>query len=260
MQIKNKSKLLSEATSAYFICTTPRSGSNLLSTLLCQTNVAGYPEEHFWRNEKRGYEVSWNKSQLGSIIKNGSTDNGIFGTKLILGPMLFEHLCHQICGASAEICRRDPHSELASAFSGVKYVHLARRNKVRQAISWYRALCSNHWIRLQSSSSSHETLNEKYDFSKIDYLVQEIIRRELYFSDYCKRFSILPYNVLYEDLVVSPAKIVADLFQYLGAASSSLHFSIQPVTVQQADDLTDEWVKRYLNDRFPNDKQFDWLS
>ncbi|MBK5949256.1 Stf0 family sulfotransferase [Rhodobium orientis] len=247
------------ATIACFICATPRSGSNHLSTLLCQTHLAGYPEEHFWRCEKHNHEASWDASRLGDIVDRGTSTNGVFGTKLILGPMAFEHLYFKLQQAGVAKPGNNSRVDLTSVFSNVRYVHLSRRNKVRQAISWYRALCSNIWFRRSNVPETSNSINESYDFFKIDHLVQEIIQREIYFSDYCQRYCILPHTVFYEDLVLSPEVTISSILDFLSTRTDTHDFAISSILLPQSDFITEEWEQRYFNDRLPKKSVFNWI-
>src|SRR5437870_4346527 len=96
---------------AYVMCATPRSGSNWLCELLRATGVAGRPDEYLWYGDY----------SLQRILDEGTGEDGVFGCKL---------MWDQIDGAQ----------ELLNALPGVRYLWLRRTDKVRQGISYYRAL------------------------------------------------------------------------------------------------------------------------
>ena len=69
----------------YVICSTPRSGSTLLSKGLQLTKVAGIPHEYFNVDHKSDFKKRWQFSNIEEYItllkKNRVTTNGIFGFK-----------------------------------------------------------------------------------------------------------------------------------------------------------------------------------
>lgn len=79
------------------ICAVQRSGSFLLCEALKNSGLAGYPEEYFLNNSE-GWEdgtcaahqvgcqngVTTKSDFLRLVFKNGTTLNGVFGTKIIV--------------------------------------------------------------------------------------------------------------------------------------------------------------------------------
>src|SRR5438034_10894991 len=74
---------------SYFICSTPRSGSWLLASMLEQSRVAGRPREYFWRETEADLRHRWGASSfreyLRRVLEEGSTPNGVFGAKMMWG-------------------------------------------------------------------------------------------------------------------------------------------------------------------------------
>ena len=60
---------------------------------------------------------------------------------------------------------------LDRVFPDLRYVHLTRRNKVRQAVSHWLAIQSGRWSSLDAIANAAPA----YDFAAIDHLVSEII-------------------------------------------------------------------------------------
>jgi LPS sulfotransferase NodH len=75
------------ANRGYAICTSGRSGSNLLCQYLSSTGVLGYPLEYFNGSGRRrlGYPAYPDdpSQQTGWILTEGATPNGIYGLKII---------------------------------------------------------------------------------------------------------------------------------------------------------------------------------
>jgi trehalose 2-sulfotransferase len=76
---------------SYFVCGTPRAGTSLLTGLLKSTDIAGRPEEYFWRDDVPFWSQRWKTSTfaeyLAAAIRAGTTPNGVFGAKLMWGYM-----------------------------------------------------------------------------------------------------------------------------------------------------------------------------
>ena len=68
----------------------------------------------------------------------------------------------------------------ASIFPNLHYVHISRRDKVRQAISLWRAIQSWSWRQGQGSDSPHSrpTRELVFNYAAIDHLVQRTLAHE----------------------------------------------------------------------------------
>ena len=164
---------------SYLVCATPRSGSTLLCHLLAQTGLAGRPEEYFealrhsglprrpaeyfdperhaniierlafrempdgaqprpnplWRPESYDRYLDW-------ALEEGTTPNGVFGAKLMWGYLGdFADLLRGIEGNAGL-----PIPELLErSFPDLRYVQITRRDKVRQAVSLWKAVQTQAW-------------------------------------------------------------------------------------------------------------------
>src|SRR5262249_20823009 len=127
---------------SYFICTLPRSGSWLLSESLEKTGVAGRPREYF---EPKLYEDNPAVDPIESldkIIRKGMTRNGVFAAKL--------HW-YQFEFATRVVARESDMPVpllIDRRFPGLCYVWLTRRDKIRQAVSYYRASKTGVWWQI----------------------------------------------------------------------------------------------------------------
>jgi trehalose 2-sulfotransferase len=150
---------------AYIVCATPRSGSTLLCEMLTATGVAGRPVEHveFLRAagrpaEPREYFADVADpsvlellpasapphphhapiaERLGHVLRDATTPNGVFGTKVMWGYMgdLQQRLA-ELPGLEA----LDEAQRLARVLGDVRYVHVARTDHLAQAVSMWRAV------------------------------------------------------------------------------------------------------------------------
>src|SRR4051812_29575810 len=169
---------MSTPTASYLICATPRSGSTLLCDLLARTGVAGAPEEYFQglrhtgrARQPRDYlgpaydaevrailgdrsPVDEEPGQveaagfasygdyLDAILRRGTTPNGVFGGKVMWAYLdgLVSEL-RRLPGAPAG----DAYQVLAARFPRLRLIHHTRGDRLRQAISLWRALQTWSW-------------------------------------------------------------------------------------------------------------------
>src|SRR3954470_3229203 len=159
------------ATRSYLVCATPRSGSTLLCRALGQTGVAGRPEEYFEARRDTGrppaprdYFIGAEGIDLDALLgrdhslppapdhsslagvgdyadhvaaalERGTTANGVFGAKVMWGHLSdFSALAG---GAPPELFNR--------LFGRPRYVWVSRRDRVRQAVSLWKAIQTQAW-------------------------------------------------------------------------------------------------------------------
>src|SRR5947209_4516160 len=178
---------------SYLICATPRSGSTLLCEALINTGIAGQPEEYFEALKETGRPrrpkdyfrnlahperilellgdysriddepVRWSPSDvstyadyLARVMEEGTTANGVFGAKVMRGYFddFISHL-RQI----PEYSEMTVPDLLSTIFPNLHYIYVTRLDKVRQAVSLWKAIQTWTWrtddTPLPSGESSH---------------------------------------------------------------------------------------------------------
>lgn len=263
--------------SAYLICSTPRSGSTLLCEALANTGVAGVPDEYF--RERRSQQLDW---RPGDYFRRGPTPdveailsdatppadetvydparfagyddylrwvgaratsaNGVFAAKLMWGA--FPPLVARLRELLGEPRMRDGEL-LAAAFPGLRYVWMTRSDKVRQAVSLWRAVQTWSWRSDQAALSERDPV---YSFEAIDRLVDQIIRHERAWLDYFREAGVEPHIVVYERLAGAYEDTALEVLGELEIeAPSGLRFRRR--LRRQADELSEQWVARYRAER-----------
>jgi LPS sulfotransferase NodH len=260
---------------SYLICATPRSGSTLLCRALDRTGIAGHPEEYFEALRKSGrprrpYEYFdpqrhaniverlafrempdraaepsplWNPDTydryLEWALREGTTSNGVFGAKLMWGYLGdFAELLRGIDGMAA----RTLPELLAAAFPGLRYVQITRRNKVRQAVSLWKAVQTQAWKR-EAGQSLQGSRDLVFSFRAINYLVRQLTAHEASWDAYFLGLGCEPLKITYEELAESTEDAVRSVLVYLGIpVPADLEVDVQ-LSVQ-ADALSEEWVRR----------------
>ena len=138
----------------------------------------------------------------------------------------------------------------ARAFPNLHYVWLTRRNKLRQAVSHVRATQTGVWIKDQQPGDS-PTKGPEFDLAALDRAVQETVMQEAAWQEMMSGAGISPVVVVYEDFVTSIQETVKSILEFLGVSTPS-ELDLSGINMQkQADELSDEWVERYLTRRGP---------
>lgn len=242
-------------TRSYLICYSPRSGSTLLADGLANTDLAGHPEEYFnsidatapgqvalqepvWEQEKRALPFL---DYLERVRQYGTTPNGIFGLKL---DWWHFSALRQNMGTSdlpaEQVARR-----LREMFPNPRFIWVTRRDKVRQAVSLYRAQQSDIWME-----SGHGVRPElQFKLRNIRWAIRGLVWEEAYWSDFFTGAGIAPYTVVYEDLVMRYDATVREVLQFLDLSLPAGASLPPPRLRKQADDLSEAWVRRYYREQ-----------
>ena len=261
------------ATRSYLVCATPRSGSTLLCHLLAQTRVAGCPEEYFEALAhsgvpRRPYEYfdadehpelverlrasfpgdeppHWSRGRYGEylaeVLDRGTTPNGVFGAKLMWGYALdFAELLHTI----PQYEGRALHELLPAVFPDLRYVRVVRRERLRQAVSLWRAIQTAAWRR-HPDEDAPEDRDVLYDGEAIEALCGQLGDHDRAWDAFFERAGAEPYVVVYEDFVADRETTVRGVLGHLGIeAPDDLHIPA-PRMERQADSTSEDWIERF---------------
>ena len=231
---------------SYFICFTVRSGSTLLSQLLADTGIAGQPKEHFYHNiapeKPRGDCIPDYGAYLKQVLDADTSANGVFGSKVGGGYWRdFERRLRSIDGFANLPLK----AALDRFFPDLRYLHLTRRNKVRQAVSHWRAIQTGRWSSLDAVSKPAP----RYDFAAIDHLLQEIILREAVWAEHFSEHGILPLVITFEDFVEQPAATVCAILDFLEIERLPDFKAPEPAYQRISDARSEAWVQRFRREK-----------
>jgi LPS sulfotransferase NodH len=267
---------------SYLVCATPRSGSTLLCQELDKTGLAGHPQEYFEALRRSGvprrpheyfdperhpniverlafremFEGApkpnplWHPDTYDQYLEwaldEGTTPNGVFGAKLMWGYLGdFAELLRGIDGMAG----RSLPDLLSRAFPGLRYVQITRRDKVRQAVSLWKAVQTQAWQRdAGSGDDGHDerVLEPVFSFRAINYLMRELTAHDASWDAYFLGLGYEPLKVTYEELAESTEAVVQGVLEHLGiAAPENLQIGPPRLSVQ-ADEVSELWVARVL--------------
>src|SRR5579859_862246 len=233
---------------SYLICATPRCGSSLLAEALKNTGIAGRPEEYFWRGDEAFWQERWGvtsyEEYFKEAIKQGTTPNGVFGAKVMWG--YFDDFVSKLQQIPA-YKEMSACSLLSAAFPNLHYIQITRRDKVRQAISHWKAIQTGVWALYTDGTPAMASREPVFDFEAIDALAQEIMTHESAWRDHFDRCGNQPFSVIYEELVTIYEETALQILSYLGIQCPEHLAFTERQLMQQADALSEEWVKQYYH-------------
>ncbi|MGC9523460.1 MAG: Stf0 family sulfotransferase [Anaerolineae bacterium] len=235
----------------YTIWFSQRTGSTLLTTALAATGIAGKPEEWYETPEGVGflahYGVETPTALRDLLWARGTTPNRVFGAKVSFHePMISEALSRwrELHGCPPDASRPEV---WAHAFPNHRHIVMTRRNTVRQAVSWWRAIQSQAWHRPVGDDAAPPPEEEVYSFDAIDRLVDEVVMREAGIQAFLAEAGIVPLTVVYEDFVADYAGTIRQVLAYLDLDTA---IAIPPPAFERLSDAVAEaWVQRYREER-----------
>jgi LPS sulfotransferase NodH len=217
------------------VCMTPRSGSSLLCDYLGQTGAAGQPEEYFladdWPSLLQRHGVDDAAGVVASVVRAGTSPNGVCSMKIGIGGGYLGRLLRAVEDATGEAGV----DGVWSAFGRPLWIWTTRRDKVRQAISWWRATKTGRW----RSSERGEPDPEHVDHDAVTHLLREIAHREAAWDRFFADSGIAPFTVVYEDFVRRREKTLKALF--LDLDEEPRRMPVDSILRPQADARTEAW-------------------
>ena len=244
-------------TRVLFIASTPRSGSTLLSDSLAETGLVGEPKEYFeaaivgrfrhrWglptlthhgragvvRRRLRRQQVWWASYRYTEnsmveyrdrILSQFTSPTGWFALNMQAG--------------SYQGFRDGPWDPLTWDVP-VDWIHLARNDVLRQAISQVRARQTGRWTADAPPGGA-----PRYDADAIARSMASLVLHDRMWRELFAERGISPIEVTYEALAADHAAQVARVLSGLGMDGVAIP---PPPTRRQADATTDAWVDRYL--------------
>ena len=232
---------------SYLICGERRTGSSFLAAGLKLTGIVGTPEEYFcpqhecyWTERLR---VVSRAEYLHKVLAAGTTPNGVFGSKLFW--FHTDNLASKVNAPLAFALGK--HDYLADAFPNLHYIFLTRRDKVRQAVSLFRAEKTETWSILgeKAPAVDQDELRASFDFMAIDERIRAVSNADSRWMQYFRERQIQPLAIVYEAMVDAYEATIREVLRWLQIAVPPDLEIARPVLQKQADAVSDEWVRRY---------------
>jgi len=226
---------------SYIITSSPRTGSYLLCEGLQATGIAGLPTEPFCSQYREEFCRVWRLPPnpafpdfLRTVKQQCTTSNGVFGVKvhwIQLQTLIRESGFPGRCDGVLE-----------HLFPGAKYIHLKRRDRRAQAISYFRALATNEWWRIEGVRNHQITgTSPAFDSTAIRFLASELESQQLAWRRLFASNKLQPLIIEYEDLAENYRVEIGRALSYLGLSPTAAETIPPPRLLPQADETTDLW-------------------
>jgi LPS sulfotransferase NodH len=236
---------------SYTIWFSQRTGSTLLCKALESTGVAGKPRE--WFNSKPDLLTDFhqtNHAELQEYLwKLGSTANGVFG----INHSYYEPHFSQLIETLRKFPNCPPSETSRTAiwkhvFPNHRHIFMTRRNKIRLAVSWWRAIQTGEWHLSPEEHPKPVDLSNAYSYDAINHLYNECSMREAGIQEFFTEGGIAPLNIFYEDFVQEYEQTIRIILDYLDLDSRSVTIA-PPALTKLADAISEEWVQRFREER-----------
>ena len=229
-----------EPSLSYAILTTPRSGSTYLCDLLDSTGIAGHPSEHLrLAAQELARYCNFNYlSLLDNLKQYRTTDNGVFGTKLI------SHFWFEL---------QQTRPDFRQIFQSIdKFILLVRQDKLAQAVSLVVAQKTNVWhlrgdaknvnyrSKLEDIEIDNSLLNEVEQ--KYDFINKQEARLRKILSDN----QVEPFEVVYEDILENAPLQIDRIIDFLGIAKPEPYLmNIESGIKKMPSSISQEIIRQY---------------
>jgi trehalose 2-sulfotransferase len=234
---------------SYTIWFTQRTGSTLLCKALEATGIAGKPGE--WLNIPNAADLTahygvQNPAELQKRLwQLGSTPNRVFGLKFGCYQPHFDNLLAVLRNFPANRqTEPSPGAIWAGAFPHCRHIFMTRRNKVRLAVSWWKAIQSQEWHRVNGQPPQPADLEKAYSFEAIHHLFCESSMREAGIQEFFTGANIRPLTIVYEDFIQDYENSIRNILDFIGLDSSSVKIPA-PYYARLADDVSEQWAQRF---------------
>jgi len=245
-----------QPTTSYSIWFSNRNGSTLLCEALASTGIAGQPGEFF--NLMPGedslcakYGAENFEALKTKIWAAGTSQNGMLGIKIGRHNAHMDRIFNEILAfqRSENGIPNDRKAIWAAIFPNCQHIFLTRRNKVRQAVSWWKAIKDNAWhLKVgQNHENEHSFYEENYDFDALSHLLKETVLRECAIQAYFSENNISPLTVVYEDFVQNYEATIYRILEFLGINTTGVKIGTKALT-RTATAQSEAWVQRFRKD------------
>lgn len=241
---------------AYIICTSPRSGSTLLCHMLRETKGAGHPGSHFHTPSLEGWLKAYGldrtvfdteRKAISAVfehaIARGKGRSDIFGLRL--QQPSFDFFSDKL--ASLRPSLPTDRARVADMFGRCLFIHLARGNKVDQAVSYVKAQQSGLW-HMAPDGTEIERLSEPqelvYDPKAIARQLGLFQHMDQAWSQWFEQQKIEPLRLTYEALSLDPYATLSAICYRLDVVPKIPKTATPPVA-KLADETSRDWAERF---------------
>jgi LPS sulfotransferase NodH len=224
--------------SAVVICAAPRTGSGVLCEALWSTGLCGRPDEYLEDRTRREYEAEWgvsgDRAYAEGVLAYGTTPNGVFSIKVQWTQL-------DRAGLLGGLTRLAP---------DVRFCRVARRDRVRQAVSSYVASRTGRYTRREGDP--HRTSEDlPFDLVALRREIGLVIDGERRWERYFTEHGIEPTRVWYEDDLATGCAETSGRLLATFAIDAPDDLAVTVRLQRQSDDRSERLVQR-LREALPD--------
>lgn len=235
---------------SYLVLMSARCGSNLLCSHLAQIRF-GKPIEAFHFNhqmmrDRHHWDIDFNDpaAYLRQAIHFQMVD-GVYGMKVHWGQFqTFLKTARQLTDPFEPTITD---TELIEVFfPGSAYIHIKRRDKIKQAISFSIAMQTGIWLVRTDQDDEYEKfiLPSVYDREHIEGCLEELLAYDVAWENFLKRNDVNYLELWYEDLAGDFKNKMLQVYDHLGIKLVS---PPDPLLRKQANRISLDWNQRFLD-------------
>jgi LPS sulfotransferase NodH len=201
------------------------------------------------------YDPEQDAEYLKRVIEMGTTRNGIFG--ITIHWFQLNDAVRRI-QAYLRSGRRTAHElpttqEILTAqkilflsFPNVSYVWLRRRDKVAQAISWYKAIQTGRYVKVRDAREGGpaRVTEVPFDYATIKTYWSALRSSENGWEHFFAANELKPFVVYYEDLAANFDTTIREVLAFLGLGNANVSIAT-PRNERAADGQSLEWIRRF---------------
>jgi LPS sulfotransferase NodH len=235
-----------DPTTTYVICTSPRSGSNLLCDHLTSTGFLGVPTEYLELNVATAYLAArWGASDLLGYLEvlreKRTGPNGVFANKIHWRQLSI--LTKKILATEQAPTIDQCATTMDLVLPRAHLIHLIREDRVGQAVSLYKAFGTGQW----SSYFEKRTEPPPYDFEAVLVHYRSLVWEDASWQSYFKLTGAEPLRLSYSQLVADPALAVTAVAKHVGLDAPVIDLP-EPTLRRQRDGWNAETRARFEAD------------
>lgn len=246
---------------SYVIAATPRVGSHLLSDALTSTGIAGQPREWPVRftpdteprtpmdrmrlvtqpPPRENYDPAEDAVEIRKFLAAGTSQNGVLG--IVIHWFQLQEAVGRL-QTFLDTAEAAPHRVLSSAFPDLSYVWLKRRDKVSQAVSWYKAVQTGTYVGRHGKGGAGEAEPLRFDYGQIRYLLSALTSWENAWGSFFSSNGLTPLVLYYEDLSTQYVSTIRSVLDYLQLDAAGVDIA-RPKNEKYADAQSLEWIEQF---------------
>ena len=218
--------------------------------------MAGHPDEYFVTGPPEAFSPGSTFWEDGPLARHYGVDGrrssfdwctGRFDAQRRFGAKLMWNYVPWMIEKFQELprFRRSDMVEIfTAAFPGLRAVHLIRRDRLRQAISWLRAAEEEVWV-VSEDEPARPVREPVFQYEVLVGMMDLLAKGERSWMGLYEHLGVRPLEVVYEDLTAVDGfePTVRRVLRHLDLDDSIEIPRLR--TWREADAITDEWVDRF---------------